>query len=154
MTIDQDVINQKREKLLDDLRAGLTIKAACGQARISRQTYYNWIEESGPEGEWTLECAAARTTPQAQMTNVLIEQGLQGDWRSAHTFLKSAAPAEWSDRREVEINVNNPHQKSDEMFALMVEQSNQAYSSRLGEREVNDEYQSEIETVVDSDPES
>ena len=36
----------------------------------------------------------------------------------------------------------------------MVEQSNQAYSSRLGEREVNDEYQSEVETVMDSDSES
>tara|TARA_Y100001973_G_scaffold81918_1_gene120897 strand:- start:1210 stop:1647 length:438 start_codon:yes stop_codon:yes gene_type:complete len=122
MTIDQDVINQKREKLLDDLRAGLTIKAACGQARISRQTYYNWIEESGPDGEWTLECAAARTTPQAQMTNVLIEQGLQGDWRSAHTFLKSAAPDEWSDRREVELNVSNSTSDGDDLVKDMIEQ--------------------------------
>ncbi|WP_348660946.1 helix-turn-helix domain-containing protein [uncultured Idiomarina sp.] len=122
MTIDQDVINQKREKLLDDLRAGLTIKAACGQARISRQTYYNWIEESGPDGEWTLECAAARTTPQAQMTNVLIEQGLQGDWRSAHTFLKSAAPDEWSDRREVELNVSDSTNAGDDLVKDMIEQ--------------------------------
>ena len=105
--MDQKVKEQKQDQLLNDLRAGLTIKAACGQARISRQTYYNWLEESGPDGEWTLECAAARTTPQALMTNVLIQEGLKGDWRSAHTFLRNVAPDEWSERREVELNVNN-----------------------------------------------
>ena len=120
--MDQKVKDQKKEQLLKDLRAGLSIKVACGQARISRRTYYHWIDESGPEGEWTLECLAARTTPQAQMTNVLIEQGLQGDWRSAHTFLKSAAPDEWSDRREVELNVSDSTNAGDDLVKDMIEQ--------------------------------
>ena len=120
--MDQKVKEQKQDQLLNDLRAGLTIKAACGQARISRQTYYNWLEESGPEGEWTLECAAARTTPQALMTNVLIQEGLKGDWRSAHTFLRNVAPDEWSDRREVELNVSNSNSSGADIVRDMIDQ--------------------------------
>ena len=120
--MDQKVKEQKQDQLLNDLRAGLTIKAACGQARISRQTYYNWLEESGPEGEWTLECAAARTTPQALMTNVLIQEGLKGDWRSAHTFLRNVAPDEWSDRREVELNVSNSSSSGADIVRDMIDQ--------------------------------
>ena len=96
-----------RERLLKEFEAGLNITDACAQAGISRETYYRWLEESGDEGEWTLDCKSAQSIQRAKMTNVLIEQGLQGDWRSAFTYLKSVAPADWGERREVELNVNN-----------------------------------------------
>ena len=92
-----------RDQLLEELRAGLTITDACAQVGITRVTYYAWLEDP----EWSLEVDAARTFPRAQMTNVMIQAALAGDWRPAHAYLKSVAPAEWSERREVALNVNN-----------------------------------------------
>ena len=92
-----------RDQLLEELRAGLTITDACGQVGIHRDTFYAWLEDP----EWSLEVDAARTFPRAQMSNVMIQAGLNGDWRPAHAYLKSVAPDEWSERREVELNVNN-----------------------------------------------
>ena len=92
-----------RDQLLEELRAGLTITDACAQVGITRVTYYAWLEDP----EWSLEVDAARTFPRAQMTNVMIQAALAGDWRPAHAYLKSVAPDEWSERREVELNVNN-----------------------------------------------
>ena len=92
-----------RDQLLEELRAGLTITDACAQVGITRVTYYAWLEDP----EWSLEVDAARTFPRAQMTTVMIQAALAGDWRPAHAYLKSVAPDEWSERREVELNVNN-----------------------------------------------
>ena len=92
-----------RDQLLEELRAGLTITDACAQVGITRVTYYAWLEDP----EWSLEVDSARTFPRAQMTNVMIQAALAGDWRPAHAYLKSVAPDEWSERREVELNVNN-----------------------------------------------
>ncbi len=92
-----------RDQLLEELRAGLTITDACAQVGITRVTYYAWLEDP----EWSLEVDAARTFPRAQMTNVMIQAALAGDWRPAHAYLKSVAPDEWSERREVDLNVNN-----------------------------------------------
>ena len=144
-----------REELLNNLRDGLTIEAACAQAGIGKTTYYDWLKKSGIDGEWTLEIEAAITLSEAIIIQKIKQTtALKEDWRGWAWLLERRFPQRWGAKREVEVNVNNPHQKSDEMFALMVEQSNQAYSSRLGEREVNDEYQSEVETVMDSDHES
>ena len=92
-----------RDQLLEELSSGLTITDACAQVGIPRVTYYAWLEDP----EWSLEVDAARTFPRAQMTNVMIQAALAGDWRPAHAYLKSVAPDEWSERREVELNVNN-----------------------------------------------
>ena len=107
-----------RDQLLDELRAGLTITDACGQAGIHRDTYYTWLEDD----DWALECAAARTYPRAQMTNVMIQAALAGDWRPAHAYLKSVAPDEWSERREVDINVSNATSDGDDLVKDMIEQ--------------------------------
>jgi len=111
-----------RERLLKEFEAGLNITDACAQAGISRETYYRWLEESGDEGEWTLDCKSAQSIQRAKMTNVLIEQGLQGDWRSAFTYLKSVAPADWGERREVDINVTNAKSDGDDLVKDMIEQ--------------------------------
>ena len=109
---------QVRDQLLEELRAGLTITDACGQAGISRETFYAWLDDP----EWALEVDAARTFPRAQMTNVMIQAALAGDWRPAHAYLKSVAPDEWSERREVDINVSNSSSSGADIVRDMIDQ--------------------------------
>ena len=109
---------QVRDQLLEELRAGLTITDACGQVGISRETFYAWLDDP----EWSLEVDAARTFPRAQMTNVMIQAALAGDWRPAHAYLKSVAPDEWSERREVDINVSNSSSSGADIVRDMIDQ--------------------------------
>ena len=70
---------------------------------------------------------------------------LKEDWRGWAWILERRFPQRWGAKRELEVNVNNPHQQSDEMFAAMVEQSNAAYARGLThtEEESDDEGESE-----------
>ena len=49
-----------RDRLLENLREGMSIVAACTQAGISENTHYRWLEEC-EDGEWTEEVNAAKT---------------------------------------------------------------------------------------------
>ena len=123
---------EQREQLLANLREGMTIKAACAQSNIGLRTYYDWIEKSGEDGEWTKEVDAAITLSEAViLDNIKKTTALKEDWRGWAWILERRFREGWGAKREVELNVNNPHKQSDEMFATMVEQSNQAYARRL-----------------------
>ena len=138
---------QQREQLLANLREGMTIAAACAQSDISTSTYYNWLNKSGNDGEWTREVEAALTLSEAVWIDKIKKYAdLKEDGRLWLLLLERRFPKRWGAKREVEVNVNNPHQQSDEMFAAMVEQSNQAYARGLThteEEESDDEGTSE-----------
>lgn len=141
----------ERDELLDNLRDGLTVEASCAQAGIGKTTYYEWLKASGEDGEWTREVDAAITYSEAVILSKIKQTAeLKEDWRGWAWILERRFPQRWGAKRELEVNVNNPHKQSDEMFALMVEQSNQAYSRRITDEEINDESQSEAEETVDS----
>ena len=121
----------EREELLANLREGMTVKGACAQSGIGRTTYYGWLKDSGEDGEWSLEVDAAITFSEAVLLQKIKSTSeLKEDWRGYAWILERRFPQSWGAKREVELNVNNPHQQSDEMFAQMVEQSNIAYSRR------------------------
>jgi hypothetical protein len=110
----------------------MTIKAACAQSNIGLRTYYDWIEKSGEDGEWTKEVEAAITLSEAViLDNIKKTTALKEDWRGWAWILERRFRERWGAKREVELNVNNPHKQSDEMFAAMVEQSNAAYARGL-----------------------
>ena len=136
---------RQRDQLLSNLREGMSIEGACAQSDISVPTYYRWIKESGIDGEWTREVEAAITFSEAViLDNIKKTTALKEDWRGWAWILERRFRERWGAKREVEVNVNNPHQQSDEMFAAMVEQSNQAYARGLDtttEEESDDEGQ-------------
>ena len=137
---------QQREQLLANLREGMTVKAACAQSNIGLRTYYDWLEKSGADGEWAKEVDAAITFSEAVILDKIKRASeLKEDWRGWAWILERRFPQQWGAKREVELNVKNPHQQSDEMFAAMVEQSNQAYARGLThtEEESDDEGTSE-----------
>ena len=123
---------QQREQLLANLREGMTIQAACAQSDISVPTYYRWLKESGEDGEGTKEVEAANDFSEAViLDNIKKTTALKEDWRGWAWILERRFRERWGAKREVELNVNNPHKQSDEIFAAMVEQSNQAYARGL-----------------------
>ena len=136
---------QQREQLLANLREGQTIESACAQSGVSRPTYYRWLKESGPDGEWTIEVDAANEFAEAVWLHEAKKCAKsKEDGRLWLLLLERRFPQRWGAKREVEVNVNNPHQQSDEMFAAMVEQSNAAYARGLThtEEESDDEGES------------
>jgi len=142
---------RQKDQLLANLRDGLTVEASCAQAGIAKATYYEWLKSSGEGGEWTREVDAAITFSEAVLLSKIKQTAeLKEDWRGLAWILERRFPQRWGAKREVELHVNNPHKQSDEMFALMVEQSNQAYSRRIADEEINDESTSEAEAPVDS----
>ena len=136
---------EQRDQLLSNLREGMTIEAACAQSNISKSTFYEWLKKSGEDGEWTKEVEAAITFSEAVILDKIKRASeMKEDWRGWAWILERRFPQRWGAKREVEVNVNNPHQQSDEMFAAMVEQSNQAYARGLThtEEESDDEGES------------
>ncbi len=117
----------------------MTIEAACAQSDISKSTFYEWLKKSGEDGEWTKEVDAAITFSEAVILDKIKRASeLKEDWRGWAWILERRFPQRWGAKRELEVNVNNPHQQSDEMFAAMVEQSNQAYARGLTHTEEED----------------
>ena len=117
----------------------MTIEAACAQSNISKSTFYEWLKKSGEDGEWTKEVDAAITFSEAVILDKIKRASeLKEDWRGWAWILERRFPQRWGAKREVEVNVNNPHQQSEEMFAAMVEQSNQAYARGLTHTEEED----------------
>ncbi len=130
---------EQRDQLLANLREGMTIEAACAQSDISKSTFYEWLKKSGEDGEWTKEIDAAITFSEAVILDKIKRASeLKEDWRGWAWILERRFPQRWGAKREVEVNVNNPHQQSDEIFAAMVEQSNQAYARGLTHTEEED----------------
>jgi len=136
---------RQREQLLANLREGQTIESACAQSGIGTTTFYRWLKESGPDGEWSKEVNAANEFAEAVWLDETKKCARsKEDGRLWLLLLERRFPQRWGAKRELEVNVNNPHQQSDEMFAAMVEQSNQAYARGLDtttEEESDDEGQ-------------
>ena len=96
--------SEDRETLLDNLRSGMSLGAACAQAGISRHTYYYWLKKSGEDGEWTRDVDAALTLSEPVLISQ-IKAHASTDWRAAAWLLSRRFPEHWGDRRSVDLNV-------------------------------------------------
>jgi transposase len=125
---------KQRETLLDNLRTGMSIEAACSQSGVSQTTYYRWLDESGDDGEWTAEVKAALDFSEAVLLETVKMQGeAKLDWRAAAWILERRFPHRWGQRREVELNVNESTNKGDEMVMEMIRQISKPYEESTDE---------------------
>ena len=106
-----------RDNLLDNLRTGMSIKAAYTQAGISEGTYYQWIRDSD---EWAEEVEAAVRFSEAVLL-AKIDQCAQmkDDWRAYAWRLSRRFPKEYGDQQQVELNVAKQSDGSSEVMAML-----------------------------------
>ena len=106
-----------REGLLDNLRTGMSIKAAYTQAGISERTYYNWISDSE---EWAEEVEAAIRFSEAILLAKLNRCAeIKEDWRAYAWRLSRRFPKEYGDQKQVDLNVAKQSDGSSEVMAML-----------------------------------
>ena len=131
---------QKRESLLDNLRTGMSIKAACAVSGISKQTYYNWLEKSGVDGKWAEEVEAAiRFSEAVQLQRLKDNIEAKQDWRGNAWLLERRFPEEYGAKREVEVNVNDSSKAADDIVISMLEQISKPYEEASKDTEETDD---------------
>ena len=124
-----------RDRLLDNLREGMSIVAACTQAGISENTHYRWLEEC-EDGEWTEEVNAAKDFAEAVALSKLKRLGDErADWRAYAWILERRYPDRWGAKKELELNVGSTGDKGTEMVASMISQVQEQLSPRDDEDE-------------------
>ena len=131
-----------RELLLDNLRTGMSVQAACSLSLISRPTYYRWLEESE---EWRAEVEEAIDF--AEAVNVARIKALgdeRGDWRAYAWLLERRHPDRWGPKREIEITQSKAN-AGQSMVLTMLEQTDQRLKAELREESLSED------TTEDSD---
>ena len=119
-----------RDRLLDNLREGMSIVAACTQAGISENTHYRWLEEC-EDGEWTEEVNAAKDFAEAVALSKLKTLGDEkADWRAYAWILERRYPDRWGPKKEVDLNVGSTSDKGSEMVTAMISQVQEELSPR------------------------
>jgi len=124
-----------RDRLLDNLREGMSIVAACTQAGISENTHYRWLEEC-EDGEWTEEVNAAKDFAEAVALSKLKRLGDEkADWRAYAWILERRYPDRWGAKKELELNVGSTSDKGTEMVTSMITQVQEELRPRDDEDE-------------------
>ncbi len=124
-----------RDRLLDNLREGMSIRAACTQSGIGERTYYRWLDEC-EDGEWSEEVNAAKDFAEAGALSKLKRLGDEkADWRAYAWILERRYPDRWGAKKELELNVGSTGDKGTEMVASMISQVQEQLSPRDDEDE-------------------
>ena len=106
-----------RDNLLDNLRTGMSIKAAYTQAGISEGTYYQWIRNSE---EWAEEVQAAIRFSEAILLAKLDRcADMKEDWRAYAWRLSRRFPKEYGDQKQVDLNVAKQSDGSSEVLSML-----------------------------------
>ena len=106
-----------RDRLLDNLREGMSIVAACTQAGISENTHYRWLEEC-EDGEWTEEVNAAKDFAEAvALSKLKILGDEKADWRAYAWILERRYPDRWGAKKELDLNVGSTTDKGNELVS-------------------------------------
>jgi len=109
--------DQARQELLDNLRTGMSIKAAATQAGINESTHYRWINESE---EWALEVQAAIRFSEAVLLAKLDRcADMKEDWRAYAWRLSRRFPKEYGDQKQVDLNVAKQSDGSSEVMSML-----------------------------------
>jgi AcrR family transcriptional regulator len=109
-----------KEKVLENLREGMTREAAATQAGISKATLYRWIDD---DDDFRDDVEAAVDFAEAVMVSQIKTMGhSRDDWRAIAWLLERRFPDRWGLKREVEVAVS---QRSDGIAEVkaMIEQT-------------------------------
>jgi transposase len=110
------------DRLLDNLRAGMSIEAACTQANLGRSTVDEW-RRSDPafNAEFEAACDFAEAVMLADIKRLGNEKS---DWRAIAWILERRFPERWSLKREVDMTIDKKGDGTD-LVASMIQQASE-----------------------------
>lgn len=96
-----------KRRLMEAIRLGNYLYAACAFAGISIQTFHNWMDkgEKAKSGEY-LEFFDEVTRAQAEAETRMVtlwQRQIPEDWKAARDFLARRFPERWAPREKKEI---------------------------------------------------
>lgn len=108
---------KKQDNLLENLRSGMSIDAACSQANVGRQTHYDWIEKDEAYAQ-EVECAIGYS--EAIML-VRLDRCIDDkmDWRGWAWRLSKRFPDKYGDLKTLDLNVSKQSDGSSEVMAML-----------------------------------
>jgi transposase-like protein len=101
-------------RIVDALRRGATVEAACSAGPIARSTYYEWrrygerdlIVNPGcetPFVRFAREVDEAQGAAELALSNVVFDAAKAGDWKAALAVLERRWPTRWQSATVVQI---------------------------------------------------
>lgn len=94
------------DTLVDAIRAGVTKTAACGEAGVTPSTFRRWLHlglSGDPQYEaFARDVKAAEAWVERNMTTVIYNAAMGGDWRAAQLYLERRVK-EWRPKSELSI---------------------------------------------------
>jgi hypothetical protein len=103
------------EAILSNLRAGLTIKAACTQAGVHPRTVDNWRKD---DADFNDEFDAAIDFGEAALYNDIR---ISDDWRAKAWLLERRHPERWSIKRDMSVNISKENDGSTLVASMLAQ---------------------------------
>jgi len=124
-----------REDLIENLRTGMTIEAACLLAGIGRTTYYRWLDE---DEKWADECKSAVRFAEAVLLERVKQLAMDKmDWRAFAWILEKRFPDDYGKRQELKVESSQSSDGTAEVLA-MLEQVKEMKHSTSSEEEAEE----------------
>ena len=124
-----------REDLIENLRTGMTIEAACLLAGIGRTTYYRWLDE---DEKWADECKSAVRFAEAVLLERVKQLAMDKmDWRAFAWILEKRFPDDYGKRQELKVESTQSSDGTAEVLA-MLEQVKEMKHSTPSEEEAEE----------------
>jgi len=120
--------DEVQETIVESLENGLSIAAACGRARISKPTFYNWYNEgaekkSGKKRDFHDAVDNAKDVAQANFEGVITSAAGKGTWQAAAWWLERRRSEMYNKPDKVMVNPRQDlsefvedKEKQDEIF--------------------------------------
>lgn len=109
------VFDEASPKIIASIRAGNTYECACGCARVTYNTFNNWIRQGKEDAELGLEDSkffkffCDVTQAESEMENDCViawKSFIPSNWQAAKDFLSRRRYESWGNRDKVEMNQN------------------------------------------------
>ena len=111
------VQSKVREDLIENLRTGMTIEAACLLAGIGRTTYYRWLDE---DEKWADECKSAVRFAEAVLLERVKQLAMDKmDWRAFAWILEKRFPDDYGKRQELKVESTQSSDGTAEVLAML-----------------------------------
>jgi len=113
---------ERVERLLDNLRQGMSQASAITQAGIAKTTFYTWLKE---DEQFKTEVETAEDFAEAvQIAQIKALGEAKMDWRAYAWLLERRFPERWSAKRETEVTINQSNGQAEVLSMIQQAMSN------------------------------